>query len=233
MLEKIGSPEFATISAPNATVVSIARDLVLAGAEPVFYEIGVGIGATTLPVAEILDNRGRLVLFSRAWEIAELAADLAARGFTNVDDRWGSPHKVYSGYHFELARGFVAGALPAFDLAYLDGGHVFHLDAPATAVLKELCKPGGHIVFDDWYWSLARSPTMGPAIREATKREYDALQIDACHVQLVCKALMDVDPRFEFLGLDGATAVYRRRPAAGPGRRAPTGAARADEPARA
>jgi SAM-dependent methyltransferase len=211
LLEKIGAPEFATISQPNDTVLALVRGLMQADAEPVFYEIGVGIGATTLPVAEIMDNRGRIVLFSREHEVAELAADLALRGFTNIDAGWGSPAKVYSGYHFELARGFVAGDLPVFDLAYVDGGHVFHLDAPATAVLKELCKPGGYLVFDDWYWSIARSPTMGPSVREATRREYDLRQIEACHVQLVCKSIMDVDPRFEFIGLEGATAAYRRR----------------------
>ena len=213
-LEKIGTPGFALISHPNDTVLALIRELATPDAEPVFYEIGVGIGATTLPVAEIMANRGRLLLFSREREVAELAADLAERGFTNVDAAWGSPSRVYSGYHFELARGFVAGLLPPFDLAYVDGGHVFHLDAAATSVLKELCKPGGYLVFDDWYWSLARSPTMSPAVREATRLEYDPRQIEACHVQLVCKAILDVDPRFDFVGLDGSTAVYRRRPAA-------------------
>lgn len=211
MLEKIGAPDFATLSESDRTVVDLVKAKVASEREPVFYEIGVGIGATTLAVAESMNNRGRIVFFSREPDVKALAEDLAARGFTNVDASWGSPGKVYSGYHFELARGFVAGLLPPFDVAYVDGGHVFHLDAPAACVLKELCRPGGYIVFDDWHWNLARSPTMNPRKREATAREYDARQIETCHVQLVCRAVMDVDERFDFLGLNGSTAIYQRR----------------------
>jgi hypothetical protein len=67
------------------------------------------------------------------------------------------------------------------------------------------------MIFDDWDWSLARSPTMRPSNRPKTAQEFDQRQIEACHVQLVCKALMDTDPRFEFLGLQDGSAVYRRR----------------------
>jgi SAM-dependent methyltransferase len=210
MLEKIGTPGFETISEPNTTVMRLLEGIRSTNPDPIYYEIGVGIGATARRAAEILGNRGRMVLFSRDDDVAALAADLAACGFSNADAGWGSPRNVYSGYHFELAMGFAERMLPAFDLAYVDGGHVFHLDAPAAGVLKELCRPGGYIVFDDWYWSLAKSPTMNPEKRPATALEYDARQIDTCQVQLVCKVVMNVDPRFASLGLDGATAIYRR-----------------------
>lgn len=210
MLEKIGAPGFETLSRPDQTVLRLLDRILETEAEPVIYEIGVGVGATTLPMAERLSNRGSLVIFSRQKDVVELAADLRAKGLTNVDDRWGSGTKTYSGYHFELARGFVAGALPPFDLAYIDGGHVFHLDAPATAVLKELCKPGGYMVFDDWNWTLSKSPTLNPAVRPETALDYDEGQIDTAHIQLVCKALMDTDRRYEWLELTGNTCVYRR-----------------------
>jgi len=210
MLERLGTPGHETISTPDAEVLALLGRIAAAEPDPVFYEIGVGVGATTLPAARILDNRGRIVLFSREKDVRELAADLAALGFRNVDAAWGSPGATYSGYHFELARGFLAGALPPFDLAFLDGGHVFHLDAGAAAILKELCKPGGHILFDDYHWSLARSPTMNPAARPQTAKDYDARQIEAAQVEMVCRAIMDTDPRFRLERLAGSTAVYRR-----------------------
>lgn len=211
MLEKIGAPGFETLSRADKTVLQRLQEILVHQPEPVFYEIGVGVGATTLPVAQMLNNHGQMLLFSREVDVQELSTDLRERGFYNIDSRWGSPGKTYSGYHFELARAAVAKQLPVFDLAYIDGGHVFHLDAPAACILKELCKPGGYMIFDDWFWSLSKSPTMNPAKRPATAQEYDPLQIEACHVQMVCQSIMDIDPRYEFLGLEGNTATYRRR----------------------
>lgn len=209
MLEKLEQPGQMLV-VPDENVIEKLQEVIETNPDPVFYEIGVGIGATTLAASKLMDNRGKIIIFSRESHVRELASDLAARGFRNVDDKWGSPNNTYSGYHFELARGFVAGDLPAFDVAYIDGGHLFHLDAPAACILKELCKPGGYMLFDDWYWSLSKSPGMKPEARPKTAEEFDARQIETAHVQLVCKALMDTDKRFEFIKLVGGTAIYRR-----------------------
>jgi len=211
MLEKIGTPGFETLSKPDQTVLRHLSEMLKEDPRRVFYEIGVGIGATTLPVAELMSGNGEILLFSREADVSELALDLSRKGYENINSSWGSPSKTYSGYHFELARGFVENLLPKFDMAYVDGGHVFHLDAPATCILKELCKPSGLMIFDDYYWSLGKSPTLNPAKKPATAKDYDERQIEASHVQLVCKALMDTDSRFSFLGLHGNTAVYERK----------------------
>ena len=210
MLEKIGTVGFETLSKPDHTVLELLKDILTVNSAPVVYEIGVGVGATTLPIAQLLNNSGRLYLFSRKKDVLELSADLSQLGYENICDEWGSATKTYSGYHFELACGFVADKLPLFDLAYIDGGHVFHLDGSATCILKQLCKPGGYMVFDDWNWTLAKSPTMNPTRRPATLLEYDEAQITTSHVQLVCKAFMDRDPSFRRLGQDGNTCVYQR-----------------------
>ena len=213
MLEKIGRERYKFVSTPDPIVLKYISERFLVKNDFVFYEIGVGIGATTLAVAKFLNNRGRIVLFSYEREVQELTADLNALGFTNIDSRWGSPSKTYSDYHFQLALGFSSGKLQPFDLAYIDGGHVFHLDAPAACVLKELCSPGGGLMlFDDWNWSIAKSPTLKPSVRPETSSHYDEEQINACHLQLVCKVVMDTDPRFEFLGVKQDTAIYRKRP---------------------
>jgi predicted O-methyltransferase YrrM len=211
MLERIGAPGFETISKPNLSVLKVLDGILEHNRTPVVYEIGVGVGATTLPIAKALNNNGQLLLFSRAKDVLELSSDLRELGFSNICDIWGSANKTYSGYHFELARGFVANALPEFDLAYIDGGHVFHLDGPATCILKELCNPGGYMVFDDWNWTLAKSPTMNPEKRPATTQEYDELQIKLSHVQLVCLAFMDRDVRYRHVASEGNTRIYQRK----------------------
>lgn len=213
MIEKIGTPGFEMLSMPDQNVVRLVGELIERNPSGaiVYYEIGVGIGTTTLAVAKAMDNRGRILLFSLEREVRELSRDLAGLGFFNIDSRWGSPSKLYSGYHFQLATGFVNNDLDRFDLAYIDGGHVFHLDAPAACVLKELCNPGGYMLFDDWRWTIARSPSMRPSARPETLKQYDDEQIATPQVQLVCRVVMDTDQRFEFLGVDGDTAIYRRR----------------------
>lgn len=210
MLEKIGTPGFETISKPDSTVLRLLQECLAGCQSPVVYEVGIGIGATTVEVARQLDNRGTLYLFSREKDVVELTRDLKALGYSNVNGSWGSPGNTFSGYHFELALGFSRQELPPFDLAYLDGGHVFHLDGSAACVLKELCKPEGYIVFDDWNWSLARSPNLNPKVRPATAVEYDARQIEQCHVQLVCKTIMDTDSRYRCLGVEADSAIYQR-----------------------
>lgn len=211
MLEKIGKLGFETISVPDPVVLDFLAKVLSRNPEPVFYEIGVGVGATTLPVAKMMNNRGKILLFSRDKDVRELAGDLRGLGFENINSDWGSPENIYSGYHIELARGAVSNSLPMFDIAYIDGGHYFHLDAPATSVLKELCKPGGFMIFDDWAWSLAKSRYMNPTQRKATAEEFEPFQIEACHMPLVCKFVMDNDPRFSFLGVEKDSAIYIKK----------------------
>ncbi len=210
MLEKIGQPGFETLSKPDDVALKIL-DLALAeNDELTVFEVGVGVGATTKPIAEKMNNKGALVLFSRSNDVESLAADLLALGYTNIDARWGSQNKTYSGYHFDLALAVQSGALTKVDFAYVDGGHVFHLDAPTTCILKEICSVGGYLVFDDWYWSLGASPTLSPDINAATARDYDSAQIEASHVRMVCEIFLDRDKRYKRLMLEKGTAVYQR-----------------------
>ncbi len=211
MLEKIGMSKYKLISNTDNTVLKFMDKVLESNPIPVFYEIGIGIGATTAPVATRMNNKGEIVLFSREIDVLELTRDLNNLGYTNINSSWGSPSKTYSGYHFELARGMAQNALPQFDLAYIDGGHVYHLDAPTACVLKELCKSGAYMLFDDWSWSMKNSPTMKPSVRPATATDYEPLQIETCHVKLVCKTIMNTDSRFVFLGLEGDTAVYQKK----------------------
>lgn len=210
MLEKLNQPGYEFISRADDVVLEFLGNVLGRNPDPVFYEVGIGIGATTLPVAQLMNNRGKIFLFSLQRDVKELTADLNARGFFNIDASWGSPHHTFSGYHFELARGLINKSLPRVDVAYIDGGHVFHLDAPATCVLKELCNLGGYLIFDDYAWSLARSPSLKPEKRPATAKEYDALQIEACHVAMVCQAFMDTDSRYKMVHKKGDTYVYQR-----------------------
>lgn len=212
MIEKIGMPGFESLCKPDAVTLQMLDTVLDTVEAPIVYEVGVGIGATTVEIAKRLNGRGTLVLFSRQADIDELTADLANLGHTNVLGI-GSANRTYSGYHFEMAMGFVEGKLPCFDLSFLDGGHALHLDGPTTCLLKELAKEGAYMVFDDVDWSLRISPTMNPSVREQTRVDYDARQINTCQVDLVLRCFMDTDTRFEDLGRRAGSALYRKRSA--------------------
>lgn len=217
MLEKIGTAGFETLSQSDPAVVDRLKSILKHAPEPTVFEVGVGIGATSIEIAKLLNGKGMLHIFSRMSDVQELADDLNALGYGNVA-QWGSPNRVYSGYHFEMADGFVTGRLPKFDLAYLDGGHVMHLDGTAICILKELAKEGAYLILDDVSWSLEQSPTMCPEVRPQTAVEYDPAQIAACHVDLARRCFLETDPRFELEQISRNTAVYRRLPDAALGR---------------
>jgi predicted O-methyltransferase YrrM len=214
MLEKIGAAGFETLSEPNKVVMSYVDEILGNKGSITFYEIGVGVGATTLPVSKAISDNGgigRIITFSRDRDVEDLISDLNEMGYDFVEGI-GSPGKTYSGYHFEMAVAFSKSELPEFDLAYMDGGHVFHLDASATCILKELCKPSGYIIFDDYHWSLQKSPTLNPKSNPQTRNDYDQNQIDASHVELICKTLMNTDPRYHLVGIKNGSAIYKRLP---------------------
>ena len=209
MLEKIGKPGFLHWSTPDPIVLKYLKLIKQNIENPVYYEIGIGVGATVLEVAKELDNTGSIVLFSRLVEVAGVAQDLKNLGYDNVDDRWGSTHHTFFGYHFELARAIMSGSISKFDLAYLDGCHMMHLDAGTAAILKEHCNVNGYIIFDDYTWSLKYIATL-LNVMPATSVEYDTRQIEANHIEMICKVIMNTDKRFEFLGVQDDSAVYRR-----------------------
>jgi len=49
---------------------------------------------------------------------------------------------------------------PIFDFCFIDGAHTWEVDGLAFFLVEKLLKPGGWILFDDLYWTFAKSPTL-------------------------------------------------------------------------
>ena len=211
MIEKINDPDKEIFRHPNHLVSKYLKLLKSKNHNPIYYEIGIGYGTTVLEAAKILDNSGKIYIFSRKNDCNCIREDIKQLGYENIEDKYCSENKIYSGYHFDIALAVINNELPSFDLAFLDGGHVFHLDAPTTCILKELCKPKGHIIFDDYDWSLSSSPSLKPSIRQATLNEYESSQIKEKHIEIVCKLFMDTDSRYKKLpDSTTKTVIYQR-----------------------
>lgn len=161
----------------------------------VIAEVGVYEGYTSRKVAEYLDGRGELHLFDFADRIEPIVAALNQAGYDNVVGH-GNSRKLFDSYNWSLMRLLQQHPEPIFDYVFLDGAHVWALDALAFVLLDRLLKPGGYIDFDDYRWSLAKSPSLNPVAFPPTAEMYTDEQIAERQVKLVVDLLVRRDPRY-------------------------------------
>jgi predicted O-methyltransferase YrrM len=176
----------------------------------VVAEIGVAEGHTSQAIAQWLDGCGELHLFDFGDRVAQVEARLRGQGIHNVVVHANSERSMDS-YNWSLMRLLQANEQPILDYVFLDGAHVWTLDALAFLLVDRLLKPGGYIDFDDYEWSLAISSTLAPAVFPATRRMYTDEQIAAKQVKLIVDLLVRRDPRYEEVV---ANKVFRKRDAA-------------------
>lgn len=221
MLEKLNDPRYRTISQPSAHALDLAGRALADNPSPLLCEVGIGIGATSIELCRLLAHRGEIWFFDFEEKLAELAADLRAAGFANFRT-FGNSRRTYDSYGWtlamELRRMRARGQHAGIDFAYLDGAHTFFHDAPATICLKQMVRPGGYLLMDDYDWTIAVSPTMRPAVNPTITADYTDEQIELSHVEMVCALLLDDDPEFERVDIgyrrQEHRRAFRRRPAA-------------------
>jgi predicted O-methyltransferase YrrM len=213
LLEKIHDPRFAAISKPADQVLGLLRRVLVHNGSPTVCEIGVGIGATSLEICRLLDHSGMIFFFDFADKLEPLGTDLRELGYENFV-MIGNERKTYDSYAWGLGKLLLenirAGERGLFDLVFLDGAHAFHHDAPAAMILKSLVKPGGLLIFDDYDWSFATSPTMRPSVKPEIANDYTDEQIEMSHVKFVCDVFFDPDPMFEKIDIGYGSKEHRR-----------------------
>ncbi len=161
----------------------------------VIAEVGVGTGSTSLKLAECLAGRGELHLFDFDYKVQDVKAKLNMAGHENVIAHPNS-QKLHDSYNWSLMRLLQARRQPMFDYVFLDGAHTWGVDALAFLLLDRLLKDRGYIDFDDYNWSLGKSPTMNPKVRPQTATIYTAEQMEEPHVHLIVDILVRRDPRY-------------------------------------
>jgi predicted O-methyltransferase YrrM len=162
----------------------------------VFAEIGVYEGDTTLRIAEQLGGRGQLHLFDFEDRLDHVIGRLEAAGHRNAIAHPNS-RKIMDSYNWSLMRLLQERRDPVFEYVYLDGVHTWGVDALAFLLIDRLLKPGGLIEFDDYGWTIERSPSMNPLAFPAAERLYTREQIEVPQVELVVDLLVRGDPRYE------------------------------------
>ena len=166
-----------------------------------YAEIGVYRGDTALRVAELLDGEGELHLFDFEDRLAPVLDRMAAAGHRNVVAHPNS-RRLLDSYNWSLMRMLSEHPEPVFDYVFLDGAHTWALDALAFCLVDRLLAPGGYVDFDDYAWTLARSPSMRPEVFPDVRRLYSDEQIVQPQVALVVELLVRRDPRYRELVAD-------------------------------
>jgi predicted O-methyltransferase YrrM len=197
------------VEGPNERTVALVRE---SGAR-VYAEVGVYLGATAEAVAEALGPEGELHLLDFEDRVLPVAERLRARGFANVVAHANS-RRALDSYNWSLMKLLREGRAGSFDYVFLDGAHTWAHDALAFLLVDRLLAPGGHVDFDDYGWTLARSPSMNPDAFPSTRRLYTDEQIAEPQVALVVDLLVRGDPRYEEVVPD--KLFRKRRDAVGP-----------------
>lgn len=213
MLERLSDPRYRAIATPSKEAVALAEHVLAKHEAPVFAEVGIGIGATSLALCRALDHRGALWLFDFESRVTELQGDLRDMGYRNVETVANS-RRTFDSYGWTLAmltrRARESAPAGMFDFIYLDGGHVYQYDTLAAVCCKELLKSGGYLLVDDYDWTIAKSPTMRPSHNPSILLDYTEEQIELSHVEMICSLLLDVDPAFEAVPLGYRDVEHRR-----------------------
>ena len=165
-------------------------------------EVGVGFGATTVQIVELLDSKDTYFAFDFQETLDKLKHDLDSKRlnvkckvatFGNSHDRLDSYNWHLSNIIFQMRQQKVAGV---FDVVYLDGAHSFAFDGLAVCLLKELVVKGGFLVLDDLHWTFASDPRLN---MKGIMPEYQTKEKQIFRVQ---ELFLSNDPYFEKLSKD-------------------------------
>jgi predicted O-methyltransferase YrrM len=186
-------PDTLHVPEANATTIDMVRS---SGAEKV-AEIGIYEGATSEGIAAVLAERdGELHLFDFEDRVAAVAQRLRRPGLCRVVAH-GNSRKIMDSYNWTLGRLLDAPDPIKFDYVFIDGAHLWGIDALTFFLADRLLEVGGHIDFDDYTWSLGLSETMRPSVLPATAAIHTEEQIEVPQVALIVDRLVRPDARYE------------------------------------
>ena len=160
-----------------------------------YAEIGIYRGETARHIADLLAGAGEIHLFDFEDRVAPVAAELREAGHQNVVAHPNS-RRLMDSYNWSLMQLLAEHGRPVFDYVFLDGAHTWALDALAFLLVDRLLKPGGYVDFDDYGWTIARSPSMRPQAFPDVRRLYTDEQIERPQVALVVDLLVRSHPGY-------------------------------------
>lgn len=183
-----------------------------------FYaELGVLHGDTVRRVAEAMAPQGTIILFDFEDMLAKVKEKLR-------DDKalWekhdylfqGCSRKLKDSYNWNLLTLLHDADIHGvhdrelFDYVFIDGAHTFDVDGFAVLLVTQMLAPGGYLEFDDYHWTIARSPTLNPKVFPSMAEWYTEEQIAVPHVKMIVDLLVERGGHYETVEKG---RLYRKR----------------------
>jgi predicted O-methyltransferase YrrM len=194
-----------SLNVPDANDVTI--EMVRSSGARMVAEIGIYEGATSEGIAKVLAERaGELHLFDFEDRVEAVARRLDPISGCRIVGH-GNSRKIMDSYNWTLGRLLDQTQPRKFDYVFLDGAHLWGIDALTFFLADRLLEVGGIMDFDDYIWSLALSTTMNPEVLPITAEIHTEEQIEAHQVALIVERLVRTDPRYEEIIAD---KVFRK-----------------------
>lgn len=186
-------PDVLNVPEPNTATIELVRS----SDARVVAEVGIYEGATSEGISRVLAERGgTLHLFDFDDRVDLVASRLQGPGHARIV-RHGNSRRILDSYNWTLGRLLDLPDPPRFDYVFIDGAHLWGIDALTFFLADRLLAPGGIMDFDDYDWSLASSATMNPDVLPVTADLHSREQIDVAQVRLIVDRLVRPDPRYE------------------------------------
>jgi len=155
----------------------------------IYAEFGVSLGATTLKIAKILPANSKIYLFDFHEIVNNVKNKLLKIGYRNIH-AIGNSYKLRDSYNWSLMNLIEKHEKPIFDYVFLDGMHTWETDGFAFFLIDKLLKTGGYIDFDDYNWTLFRSPTLSPKVFPFMAELYTVKQMKTKSIKKIIELLV-------------------------------------------
>lgn len=149
------------VSGMNFHQAETMRNFILENRFENILELGFNHGVSTCYMAGVLDElgRGSITTIDQEWTRKakpDLETILIELGLT----KYVTPIYEPTSYIWALMKMLEEMPKPQYDFCYIDGAHDWFTDGFAFFLVDKLLTPGGWIIFDDFNWTFATSPSL-------------------------------------------------------------------------
>lgn len=211
MLEKINTNYYEKLSQPNLIVLGLTKNLKKNRNHISVVEIGVGIGATSLSICQILDQNDTYIGLDYDNKV-ELLVDELSR---EIDQGphiigVGNSRKTYDSYVWSILKLIESGN--KVDLVFLDGAHNLIFDGLVCALVDELLIENGYLVIDDVDFTMEDLIEHNQSKQKEVEEIYTNEQIKYKQLELAINKILLKNPDFEEVSCqDPSVRIFKMR----------------------
>tara|TARA_B100001540_G_C15803071_1_gene640788 strand:+ start:943 stop:1512 length:570 start_codon:yes stop_codon:yes gene_type:complete len=164
----------------------------------IYAEIGIDKGITVLRRCEKLNTGSEIHLFDLNHKVKNVSDEVKSKyGDKFIVREFGV---IKGDYNWDLMKIINEKESLKYDYVYLDGAHTLTIDGLAFVLIDKLLNVGGFIEFDDYNWTIGKSPTCSPYPPVNNKKwlkNYTKEQIDTPHIKLIVDNLVKTNKRYK------------------------------------